>query len=119
MKPGILTQLAQAAEKCGVQVINRGNGHFQLQGPHLLVNYYPLSKNRTAYVAGTKKGMPNCDAQQAVAMAATAVADKDDCSNGLRVDESSTFTLYGRIVTEAEFRAAPSPTGASPPWDTA
>lgn len=65
----ILTSLHDAAGRRGVTVRDFGNGHFQLQGPHLLVNYYPFSEKKTAYVSGTTEGIPNCDVQRAVAMA--------------------------------------------------
>src|ERR1043165_5828917 len=50
-----LMNLRAEAEKRGVQYIERPNGHIQLKGP-LLVNYYPDSKTKTAYVAGTTSG---------------------------------------------------------------
>lgn len=64
----ILTLTKLAAER-GVTVTDKGHGHIQLRGPHLLVNYYPFSAKRTAYVAGTKEGVPHCDLTKAVAMA--------------------------------------------------
>lgn len=81
--------LQNLARSRGVKVIDRGNGHFQLQGPHLLVNYYPFSKNKTAYLAGTVQGVPNCNAEQAVAMARKApkvvpAAQRDDRPGGTR-----------------------------------
>ncbi len=59
--------LKSKAEKAGIQYIEKGNGHVQLKGP-LLVNYYPNSKTRTAYVAGTTKGMKHVTEDQAIAM---------------------------------------------------
>lgn len=59
--------LEQKAKKAGVEVIDKGNGHIQLKGA-LLVNYYPKSKTRTAYVAGTRKGMKHVTEDQAIAM---------------------------------------------------
>lgn len=59
--------LEEKAKKAGVECIDKGNGHFQLKGA-LLVNYYPKSKTRTAYVAGTAKGMKHVTADQAIAM---------------------------------------------------
>jgi len=44
-----------------------GNGHIQLKGV-LLVNYYPDSKNKTSYVAGTVIGSKNTSFKQAIAM---------------------------------------------------
>jgi len=43
------------------------NGHYKIHGA-LLVNYYPLSAARTAYVARTTKGVKNVTPAQAVAM---------------------------------------------------
>lgn len=65
----LLAKLTKFAGECDVKVIKRGNGHIQLQGKHLLVNYYPFSKGRTAYVAGTTAGIKDCDIYKAVAMA--------------------------------------------------
>lgn len=59
--------LEQKARKAGVEYIDKGNGHIQLKGP-LLVNYYPRSKTKTAYVAGTNKGMKHVTEDQAIAM---------------------------------------------------
>ena len=51
----------------GVEYIDRGNGHIQLKGP-LLVNYYPDSKFKSAYVAGTKKAAKRVSPEDAIAM---------------------------------------------------
>lgn len=73
--------LARAAKARGATVVERGAYHFQIQGS-LLVNYYPNSKRRSAYVAGTTKARWPVTAEQAVAMAFDAppiasAADKD------------------------------------------
>lgn len=60
-------KLRRAAEARGLEVIDRGNGHWQLKGP-LLVNYYPDSKSKSAYVAGTKKARKGVTPEEAVAM---------------------------------------------------
>jgi 5-methylcytosine-specific restriction endonuclease McrA len=62
------SDLVKLAEAKGATVVSHGNGHFQIKGA-LLVNYYPLSKSRTAYVAGTVRGKKNCSPAQAVEMA--------------------------------------------------
>ncbi len=54
------------AEK-GIELIDKGNGHLQLKGD-LLVNYYPLSKDKSAYVAGTKKAVKGVIPSDAVNM---------------------------------------------------
>ncbi|MCK5640643.1 MAG: HNH endonuclease [Gammaproteobacteria bacterium] len=47
-------ELKSLANQKGVGFTDMGGGHIQLRGS-LLVNYYPDSKKKTAYVAGTKK----------------------------------------------------------------
>ena len=59
--------LKKLAEKSGVEYIDKGNGHVQLKGA-LLVNYYPDSKSKSAYVAGTKKAVKRVTPKEAVAM---------------------------------------------------
>ena len=59
--------LRHQAEARGVEYIEKPNGHIQLRGP-LLVNYYPSSKSKSAYVAGTKKAARNVTPAQALAM---------------------------------------------------
>lgn len=59
---------AYAAER-GVEVKDCGNGHIQLRG-EVLVNWYPLSKRRTAYVGGMTHGVHDVAARRAVAFAA-------------------------------------------------
>ena len=59
--------LKSLAEAQGVEYIEKPNGHVQLKGP-LLVNYYPNSKSKSAYVAGTKKASKQVTPEQAVGM---------------------------------------------------
>jgi hypothetical protein len=63
----IVKRLEKAAKQRGVEIIDKGNGHYHLVGP-LLVNYWPLSKKMTAYVAGTIKGPGRINPEQAIAM---------------------------------------------------
>ena len=51
----------------GVDYLDHGNGHIQLIGP-LTVNYYPGSKNKSAYVSGTKKGFKQVTPEEALKM---------------------------------------------------
>ncbi len=60
-------KLKTLAEKSGVAYSEKPNGHIQLKG-ELLVNYYPESKNRSAYVAGTKKAIKHVSPEQAIKM---------------------------------------------------
>lgn len=64
------TKLEKIAKEHGVQVKWRDGFHVQLVGK-LLVNYYPTSAKRTAYVAGTIGGKHNVSLLQAVKMALT------------------------------------------------
>lgn len=64
-----IDQLRSLAEKRGLSIVERPNGHVQIVGGAIMVNYYPLSKSRTAYLAGTTKGQKGVSPEQAVAMA--------------------------------------------------
>jgi transcription elongation factor Elf1 len=62
-----LKQTVKLAKEHGVEVVERPNGHLQLKGD-LLVNYYPDSKNKTAYVAGTTGGKKGVLPETAIGM---------------------------------------------------
>ncbi len=94
--------LLAAATARGAQVIDRGNGHFQIKG-RLLVNYYPFSKTRTAYVAGTLHGDKHVSPTQAVAMAFDAPPMAREV--GKRTDKRSSKTR--RIRTRLIARKGP------------
>lgn len=66
----MLTQLRQTAGRYGVQVEIKSAGHFHIQGA-LLVNYYPFSAKRTAYVANTTKAIKDVAPKDAVKLAVT------------------------------------------------
>ena len=66
-KQKIRDELNAECERRGCELLERGNGHFQIKGP-LLVNYYPFSKQRTAYVKNTTEGRKNVEPRQAVSM---------------------------------------------------
>lgn len=63
-----LRQLAEKHHPGECQIINCGDGHIQIQG-RLLVNYYPESKKRTAYIDATKQGRHHVSPEQALSMA--------------------------------------------------
>ena len=60
-------KLQKMCKARGVDYVDRGNGHIQLLGP-LVVNSYPDSKKRSAYVAGTTKSKTQVTPEQALAM---------------------------------------------------
>lgn len=75
--------LEQLASERGLRVVDRGQGHLQIIGGPLLVNYYPLAKRRSAYVAGTTGRRTGVSPEQAVEMAFSppdvrGVARRDD-----------------------------------------
>lgn len=74
-----LKQVEALAKQHGVECIILQHGHVQLRGD-LLVNYYPESKKRTAYVAGTTKGRKLVSPSEAVGMCFTAppIVGKED-----------------------------------------
>lgn len=65
-------QLRELAAKRGLQVVDRGQGHYQITGGPLLVNYYPLARRRSAYVAGTTSRRVGVSPAEAVEMAFSA-----------------------------------------------
>lgn len=66
----MIDALKKIAAKRGLRVEERGAGHFQIIGGSCLVNYYPNSKRRSAYIAGTTgKARHGVTPQQAVEMA--------------------------------------------------
>lgn len=64
----MLTRLRNLASESGVTVSLKSEGHFHLKGA-LLVNYYPFSAKRTAYVANTIKSIQHVDMKAAIQMA--------------------------------------------------
>lgn len=77
-RPGVFQQveaeLISQAEKHGLQVCGMGNSrhfaHYKIFGKGVVINYYPFSHNKTAYMAGSKdKGRRNVTAEEAVLMA--------------------------------------------------
>ena len=62
-------KLEKLATEKGLTVVDRGNGHLQIVGGPLLVNYYPLSKKHSAYVAGTTSKKTGVTPENAVEMA--------------------------------------------------
>lgn len=65
-------KLKKLCKQHNLILIERPNGHFQIQKSSegsLLVNYYPYSKNRTAYIGRTKNGFKHVEPEAAVKMA--------------------------------------------------
>ena len=77
------SELKRLCKKQDIDLVELPNGHFQIKGK-LLVNYYPDSKKRTCYVAGTVQGKRACTPRQAIEMANTApeVSHKKDSRSG-------------------------------------
>lgn len=74
MSKSILKKAQKLAEQAGLNLVcvNEAGGHYQLRGGPMLVNWYPLSANQTAYVKATKKGVKNATPEQVVKMALSA-----------------------------------------------
>ena len=64
-----LSYLRDLAKQKGLGVIDRGNGHLQIVGGPLLVNYYPSSSKRSAYIAGTTARHKGVTPERAIEMA--------------------------------------------------
>lgn len=107
MKPDLVKELQEAAAAAGAELTEQtSKGHFHIRGA-VLVNYWPLSKQRTAVIAGEMKGK-SCTPAEAVAMA---------FPEGHDPDVGTTFTLFGRLVSEEEFRAHQMPEDTGIPWE--
>jgi hypothetical protein len=63
-----IKELRKHASDAGLTVRQCSPDHWQIEGA-LLVNYYPLSAKKTAYVAGTTAGRKSVSPKEAVAMA--------------------------------------------------
>lgn len=74
--------VVKAARARGLEVKDCGGGHLQIVGGPLLVSYYPESKRKSAYVAGTTSKRTGVTPEDAVEMAFTAPTPKF----GVRID---------------------------------
>lgn len=74
MSKALINKVNKLAGDAGLALIcvNRDSGHYQVKGGPMLVNWYPLSKNQTAYVKATKKGVKHATPEQVVKMALSA-----------------------------------------------
>lgn len=74
-----LRKIADKRHPGQVRIHDCGNGHVQIYGP-LLVNYYPDSRKKTAYIGGTKVGIHGVSPEQALSLAfrAPAVTESPD-----------------------------------------
>lgn len=57
-------QMAKESKARGIEVKDCGNGHFQIMG-RVMVNYYPNSKRKSAYISGTTKAVQWVDVGRA------------------------------------------------------
>lgn len=58
-------KLKRLAERNGLKFKDCGMGHLQVSGPNVMVNYWPESKRRTAFIsagrsAGQSSSIPHC-----------------------------------------------------------
>jgi HNH endonuclease len=63
-----LIQLRKLCTNASLELIERPNGHCQIKGIYL-VNYYPLAKKQTLYVAGTAGAVKSPSPERAVGIA--------------------------------------------------
>lgn len=103
----ILIELRQLCQAHNVTIEEKGPGHYHLQGA-CLVNYYPFSKTRTAFTAG-RPSVKRVASLDAVLMALETPPEAPP--------PADYFTIFGRPVSEAEFRAHEMPKGDGLPWD--
>lgn len=102
----VLVEMYYCAKQAGVTVTEKGAGHYHLQGA-CLVNYYPLSEARSAYVAGTPS-IKHVSPGEAVAMALETPPEK--------LPPADFWTIAGRPVSKEEWDAHVIPPGEGLPW---
>jgi len=68
MNNQILQELRRACELRGATLDLKGEGHFHITGDRL-VNYYPFSRRRTAYLPDPGKTIYNVNPDQAAELA--------------------------------------------------
>ncbi|OYV38939.1 MAG: hypothetical protein B7Z80_08670 [Rhodospirillales bacterium 20-64-7] len=68
MDPRTWNAVLKAARTRGLEVRDCGQGHLQIVGGPLLCNFYPESKKRTAYIAGTTHRHTGVTPERAVEM---------------------------------------------------
>ena len=59
-------ELKQLCKSYALEFKDCGNGHVQIKGHGSLVNYWPESKRRTAFVKATGESVPHCSNWDAV-----------------------------------------------------
>lgn len=96
-----LDDLKAIATRHGVEVVDRGYGHFQLKGV-LLVNFYPNARKPSAYVAGTTAGKKMVTADEACRMALQPPAMVNRAEKARRKAQTKTkYRLIARIESVA------------------
>lgn len=65
----LIEELKRLATVEGLELHMPTSGHVQIIGGGVLVNWYPTSKRRTAYVAGAVAGKPYCSPRDVIALA--------------------------------------------------
>jgi uncharacterized membrane protein YfbV (UPF0208 family) len=63
-----IENLEALAAQHGCTVSEKGNGHYHVQGQHL-VNYWPFSKKQSAHVANSKDSLSSCGIEDVVRLA--------------------------------------------------
>lgn len=107
-KAEILQELVDAAKAAKVRLHENGPGHYHIIGARL-VNYYPFSKYKSAYAHG-QVSLKHVTPAEACDMALEEPIGAPPPENA--------FTIFGCVVTEAEFRAHEMPESdeKGPPW---
>lgn len=97
----VASDILAAAHAQGAAVVERPNGHFQIRG-RLLVNYYPFSKRRSAYIAGTTGGRHDVSPTEAVTMAFVAppTIRQDDMANRKKNSRAKRAAMLKRGFTK-------------------
>ena len=64
-----MRELQDLAAKVGLTAKELSPGHWRIEGGERVVDYWPMSKRKTAFVVGSQDSTPRATPQQAIAMA--------------------------------------------------
>ena len=100
---------ANCEDREKVTIEEKGNGHYQIMYKNILINHYPNSKKRTAYLKGTTKGVKDVSPCRAIQLAIN--PDKVKCPKTQRKNnylaikkkmyqENQTCGICGEVIAE-------------------
>lgn len=110
-----IDQVKRLCESYAIEFKDCGGGHIQLSNHGILVNYYPLSKKRTAYCQQTGERIPHCSPYNAIKLVLNGAEPK--VGPTLKVKGEPQFSLKPTTTNPAGLKHLYQ--GDIPPWEDA